>query len=168
MDTHHHAILETSQPNLGLGMQRLQGGHSLWFNQRHRREGPVFRHRYWSRRILDEEWLLRACVYVVVNPVAAGLCAHPREWRWGSYTSTVNGDPDAYAPGEERLLGMFGDTPLEARLRYVEVIDDAVEIVQGRRLANGREVWGALGDIEILRDVACLAQARHQASETEP
>ena len=63
---------------------------------------------------------------------------------------------------------MFGDTPLEARLRYVEVIDDAVEIVQGRRLANGREVWGALGDIEILRDVACLAQARHQASETEP
>ena len=69
--------------------------------------GSSRRIRFWSRRILDDGWLFRACIYVVVNPVAAGLCGHPREWPWCSYRSTAYGDPTAYAPGESRLLGML-------------------------------------------------------------
>src|SRR6188472_2943965 len=43
MDTHHHAVVETPMPNLGLGMRRLLGGHSHWFNLRHGQTGSVFR-----------------------------------------------------------------------------------------------------------------------------
>ena len=42
MDTHHHAILETSEPNLGRGMQRVLGGYAYVFNKRHDREGHLF------------------------------------------------------------------------------------------------------------------------------
>jgi len=118
MDTHHHAVVETPMPNLGLGMRRLLGGHSHWFNLRHGQTGSVFVPHFWSRRLADEAWFFRACLYTVLNPVAAGLCTHPREWRWCSYRSTAEGDPAAFAPGEERLLRMFGNTPADARAMY--------------------------------------------------
>jgi len=148
MDTHHHTVVETTQPNLGVGMQRVQGGHSRWLNARHAREGQVFRHRFWSKRVVDDGWLFRACIYVVVNPVAAGLCVHPADWTWSSYATTAYGDPDVYAGGEERLLTMFGSSPKEARRRYIEVVDEAVELVRARRIAEGQVAWQALADLE--------------------
>jgi REP element-mobilizing transposase RayT len=93
MDTHLHVVVQTEEPNLGLGMKRLQGGHARWFNVRHERDGILFRHRFWSRRIRDDGWLLRACLYVVLNPVAAGLCAHPRDWRWSPTPASPTATP---------------------------------------------------------------------------
>ena len=147
LDTHHHAVVETAEPNLGLGMKRLQGGHARWFTVRHGRVGNLFRQRFWSRRICDEVWLFRACLYVVLNPVAAGLCGHPRDWRWCSYSRTVDGDPDSYAAGEELLLEMFGDTPREARHNYARVVDDAVERIAEQRRRDARSVWETLSNI---------------------
>ncbi len=148
MDTHHHAVVETSAPNLGVGMRRLLGGHSRWLNGRYGRSGTVFTPHFWSRRVDDDGWFFRACLYVVLNPVAAGLCRHPREWPWCSYQATADGDPDTFAPGEERLLRMFGRTPYEARRCYAEVVDDAVRnIIDGRRMATS-DLWSALREVQ--------------------
>lgn len=148
MDTHHHTVVKTTEPNLGLGMQRVQGGHSRWLNARHGREGQVFRHRFWSKRVFEEAWFFRACIYVVVNPVAAGLCGHPADWQWSSYAATAFGNPDAFEPGEERLLTIFGVAPGEARRRYIEVVDEAAELVRARRIADGHAAWRALANLE--------------------
>jgi len=147
MDTHHHGVIETPIPNLGVGMRRIQGGHARWLNVRHGREGHVFRQRFWSRRIFDDGWLLNACLYAVLNPVAAGLCAHPDEWPWCSYAKTAHGDPDLYVHGEERLLGMFGSTPGEARRRYAEVVDEAARSIREHRLADAKALWGRVADV---------------------
>lgn len=144
MDTHHHAVVETPAPNLAVGMRRLLGGHARWLNARHEREGSVFKQHFWSRRIANEGWFFRACLYVVLNPVAAGLCAHPREWPWCSYRTTAEGDPGRYAPGEERLLAMFGETPGEARFRYAKLVQETAECIRERRYANGAELWRLL------------------------
>lgn len=151
MDTHLHSVVETAEPNLGRGMQRLLGGHSRWMSVRHGTEGSTFSPHFWSRRIHGDEWLLRACLYVVVNPVAAGLCDHPRDWRWCTYRRTAGGDPSSYAPGEARVLGMFGASPREARRRYVQVIDDVVaNVIDGRHVEPVR-LWRALGEIQSIR-----------------
>jgi putative transposase len=145
MDTHHHGVVETAEPNLGVGMKRLLGGHSRWLNVRHGSEGSVFRPHYWSRRIEDDGWLFRACLYVVLNPVAAGMCSHPRDWRWCSFSATADGPADAYGPGEERFLGLFGNSPREARPRYAAVVDEMVEVIAARRVRDGRALWHSLG-----------------------
>ncbi|MCZ7587283.1 MAG: transposase [Gaiella sp.] len=147
LDTHHHVVLETPRPNLGVGMRRLLGGHSRWFNVRHGYEGSVFAPHFWSRRITDEGWFVRACLYTVLNPVVAGVCGHPREWRWCSYKATAEGDPTGFAPGEDRLLRMFGRAPAEARAEYANVVDRAVAGIHAERL-DARTVWRALRDVE--------------------
>ena len=144
MSTHHHAVVETPTPNLGEGLRRLQGGHARWFNARHRRSGNLFAQHCWSRRIVDDDWLRRACLYVVLNPVVAGLCEHPSQWRWSSFATTAHGDPTRYVEGEDRLLRLFGGTPRESRRNYAGAIDRAVEIIQARRIQDGMTLWRAL------------------------
>ena len=93
MDTHHHAVAETPMPNLGLGMRRSSAAIPTGSTCVTARPESVFVPHFWPRRLADEAWFFRACLYTVLNPVAAGLCRHPREWRWCSYRSTAEGDP---------------------------------------------------------------------------
>lgn len=48
------------------------------------RSGRLWAPDYFDRVIRDEKHLFRARQYVRMNPVKAGLCQTPEEWRWSS------------------------------------------------------------------------------------
>jgi putative transposase len=82
MTTHYHLVLRTTVPRLSGGMQWLNGVYAQRFNQRHDRFGHLFAGRYGVRTIDSEEYLARACEYVLLNPVRAGLCSRAADWPW--------------------------------------------------------------------------------------
>jgi putative transposase len=84
MSNHLHLLIETPRANLGVGMAWLHGGYARWFNRRHGRTGHVFERRYGSVRIHTDAQLWVVLRYIAMNPVEAGLCARPEEWRWSS------------------------------------------------------------------------------------
>ncbi len=53
-------------------------------NQLVGRSGRLWATDYFDRLIRDEEHLARARRYVRMNPVKAGLCHAPEDWRWSS------------------------------------------------------------------------------------
>jgi putative transposase len=87
MRNHFHIVVQTPLPNLGEGMQRLLGAYAAYFNRRYERPGHLFNRPFKSERISDERQLAVAIEYVALNPVRAGLCADPTEWRWSSHGS---------------------------------------------------------------------------------
>ena len=91
MANHVHLLLETPQGNLSAGMQRLQGAYTQKFNARHGRSGHLFEGRFGAKRIKDDAQLTAVVRYIAENPVEAGLCARPEEWRWGSHRARVLG-----------------------------------------------------------------------------
>jgi REP element-mobilizing transposase RayT len=108
--THWHAIVETPDSSLALGMHRLVGGYSKRFNDRHTRAGYLVRGRYWSRRKDSPAAVLEAFRYVARNPVAAGLVDRPEDWRWSSYGTTVRvSDMFGFVDAAD-VLGEFGST----------------------------------------------------------
>ena len=128
MGNHLHLVLETTRPNLGDGMRWLQSRYALDFNERHQRINHLFGGRYGSvpQRTLGQ--LKYTVRYVVMNPVAAGLCQFPEEWRWSSHRSIVEGDPPAWID-RGRLLECFADggaEPLREYVRYVNATDNQV------------------------------------------
>jgi len=133
LDTHHHAVVTTPEPDLGVGIGRVVGGHAAWFNSRHDRAGALFSERFWSRRA--DVHLVRACIYVFVNPVAAGLVAHPRGWRWSNYADVRRlGCSPAIAAvtgGTEQFLGY---------------VDDAVRRIHAVRAEDARTCWRVVGE----------------------
>jgi putative transposase len=52
-------------------------------NKRENWRGHLWQERFHSF-VMDEQHLLAAVRYVELNPVRAGLCSHPEEWRWSS------------------------------------------------------------------------------------
>jgi REP-associated tyrosine transposase len=74
-------------------MRNLLGAHARRFNERHRLEGHVWAQKYFAKPIDVEAYLLEACAYVVLNPIRAGICAHPQESRWSSYRATAALEP---------------------------------------------------------------------------
>jgi putative transposase len=72
----------TERLRLSRGMQVLNGRYAQLFNQRHDRDGHLFRARYSVYVIDDEAGLEASCIYVLENPVRAGLCEKPSEWPW--------------------------------------------------------------------------------------
>jgi REP element-mobilizing transposase RayT len=121
MDNHVHLLVETVDANLGQGMQRLHSSYAQTFNARHGRSGHVFQGRYGAARMTDDAQLYMAAAYIARNPVAAGLCELPEQWRWSSFAAVLGGS----APGwldVTRLLSYFDPVGGEPRQRYVELV----------------------------------------------
>lgn len=87
LPNHYHLVVEATQSDLTTGMHKLNGRHAQRFNRRYDRVGHVFQNRFSSYVIETEEHFFRALAYVRANPVAAGLCHQPTDWRWSGGVS---------------------------------------------------------------------------------
>src|SRR6266550_6756900 len=77
----HYRLLMRIEQSLSDGMRELNGGFSSYTNARNGLEGHLFRNRFWCELMEDEAHYLQTARYIVLNPVRAGICATPEEWR---------------------------------------------------------------------------------------
>lgn len=126
MTNHFHLVLQIADGGLSAGMQWLNGAVSRATNQRHGRSAHLFRNRFSSVLIESDMHLIGACRYVVLNPVRAGVSAHPDEWPWSSYRATAGLEPCPAFLSAGELLRMFAVSVPEARRRYIELVSDGI------------------------------------------
>jgi putative transposase len=125
MGSHYHLIVQTPEPNLSDGMQTLNGKYAQRFNRRHGRRGHLFGERFYSVQLETDSHLLTALRYVARNPVEAGMCAAPLDWRWSSSRATAGLES---APGFldlDGVLGLFGVRRQAARAGFVRLVEDS-------------------------------------------
>lgn len=114
MDTHYHLLLEVDDDALPRGMHSLNFRYAAPFNGRHSMRGHVMGARYDAVRVEDDEHLLNAFKYVVLNPVEAGLVQSPADWPWSSYAGTVGlAEPHAFV-ADDRVLDALRTTSARA------------------------------------------------------
>ena len=109
MPIHVHLILV---PETAGGLAAALGeAHRRYTRRVNFREG--WRGFLWQGRFasfpLDEPHLLAAARYVERNPVRAGLCARPRDWRWSSARAHLTGRDEAPLAATA-LLDLVGGT----------------------------------------------------------
>lgn len=123
LTNHFHFLVTTQKPNLSAGMQRLNGLYGQVFNIRHGLTGHVFQGRFRSELVESEGHLLESARYDDLNPVRAGLCDHPLEWRWSSLRAVMGlvPKPDSLELG---ILDLFGEDLERARQRYLAFVED--------------------------------------------
>jgi REP element-mobilizing transposase RayT len=83
MRTHFHLFVR-SRGGLSTAMQRIQLRHARRFNRLRRRDGPLFRGRFLSKRVCGDEYGRKVVYYIHENPVLARLCDRPEQYRWSS------------------------------------------------------------------------------------
>ena len=119
MPTHYHLLVETPENTLQPGMQALNGSFANEFNRRRRRKGHLKGKRYYSVLVENDQHMLAVVRYIARNPVEDGLCAKPRDWRWGSYRGTAGYDDGFPFVDATPIRAYFGDTDekINAELR---------------------------------------------------
>ena len=101
MSNHYHLIVQTHEPDLGAGMQWLNGTYAASFNRRHGRRGHLFQERYGSVLIQTEAHFMNCYHYLALNPVKARLVSRPENWRWSSYGALIG----SFAPPSYLSVG---------------------------------------------------------------
>jgi REP element-mobilizing transposase RayT len=82
MGTHFHLVIEAEREQMSIAVHRLACLYAMYFNRRHGRRGHLFENRFSSWMIRDDEHLEATILYVLENPVRAGLCRTLAEWQW--------------------------------------------------------------------------------------
>jgi putative transposase len=122
MGNHLHLLLQTPDPNLSKGMQRLHSEYALLFNRRHRKVGHVFQGRFGSKVMRDDDHLWTTARYILRNPVDAGLCKAAEEWRWSSHRGVLEESAPVWLD-RPRFLERFGTTGGDPDTVYRALID---------------------------------------------
>ena len=118
MPNHYHLVVETPRGGLARAIHHLNGAYAQAFNRRHLRVGHLLQGRYKAILVQRESYLLELARYVVLNPVRAGICGRPEEFRWSSYRATAGLDPAPPFLWATVLLAQFGPEARTARARY--------------------------------------------------
>jgi REP-associated tyrosine transposase len=128
MGNHYHLLVQTPEPNLSVAMRHLNGVYTQRFNRRHERCGHVLQGRFGAQLVDGDAYLQEVCRYIVLNPVRAGLVAHPRNWKWSSFHATAG---EAAAPGFLSVdwgRSLSGSrTRVESIRRFVSFVEAGIE-----------------------------------------
>lgn len=114
MPDHVHLILQSGSAStqISRAIQYLASNLALGINRIFRRRGTVFRDRFFSRILGTVSELVRALRYAGMNPVKAGLCRRPEDWRGSSIAACLArpaSDRWSFRGWMYRLLGFHED-----------------------------------------------------------
>jgi REP element-mobilizing transposase RayT len=126
MTTHYHLLVQTPEPNLDRAMHRLNSAYAHEFNRRHGYSGHLFKQRYSAKLVVDDLHLLEVARYVVLNPVEARMCRHPKDWPWSSYQATVGLAKTPSFLDNDWLVRVFDEDVSKGRRRFVRFVDEGL------------------------------------------
>ncbi len=84
LTTHFHLLVRSPEGRLSVAMQSVQNEYSRWFNRSRKRDGPLYRGRFRSRRVSSLVYRRQLVRYIDANPVQAGLAATAALYPHGS------------------------------------------------------------------------------------
>jgi putative transposase len=151
MDNHYHLVVETPDANLSQGMRQLNGVYSQAYNRRHRRVGHLFQGRFKGILVQKESHFLEVCRYVVLNPVAAGIVKHPRQWAWSSYRATSGESGAPRCLTVEEVLGQFGKRRGLAQKNYRQFVMEGIGRASIWENLEAQSLLGEEGFAEALK-----------------
>ncbi len=91
--------------DISVYLKELKQRFSIWYNKTHQRYGTLWAERFKSVLVEpSSRALLTVACYIDLNPVRAGLCRDPKDYRFCGYAEAVVGG----APARRGLLRVMG------------------------------------------------------------
>ncbi|WP_244900763.1 MULTISPECIES: transposase [Stenotrophomonas] len=90
MNNHiHMRVTPDASGGLSRMMQAVNRAYVRRVNDRHGRTGTLWEGRFHSTLVDIDRYLLACQRYIQLNPVRAGMVAHPGDYRWSSYRANA-------------------------------------------------------------------------------
>nr|WP_232965940.1 transposase [Pseudomonas palleroniana] len=97
MTNHVHLLLTpTCCAGAGLLMKGLGQRYVQYVNRTYQRTGTLWEGRFRSCLVQQDNYVLACYRYIEMNPVRAGMVAHPGNYRWTTYRANAQGEPSSF------------------------------------------------------------------------
>jgi REP element-mobilizing transposase RayT len=163
MSNHFHLLLHCPEGRLSEAMQRICGRFGAAYNQRTKREGPVFTSRFKSVAVVSDAQLWQVGRYIHRNPLVIVPALGLRTYRWSSLSALIGAremppwlsygtlsdlDHDASRLLDYVLLPQPADT---GTLEPTYTCDDIEEAIAGRSSDRASLVAASPGTVNEQR-----------------
>jgi putative transposase len=146
MTNHVHLLLTPSEAGaVSRLMQSLGRQYVGWVNASRERSGTLWEGRFKSCPVDGARYALACTRYIELNPVRAGMVAHPSEYRWSSFACNALGRIDALITTHPALQELAID-PITSRERYRDLVESGLqpaELESLRLHAARQRAWGS-------------------------
>jgi len=160
MTNHVHLLLTPREADAAGRLMKLLGQRYVQHvNRLYRRSGTLWEGRFRSCIVQDEAYLLGCARYIELNPVRAGMVAHPSEYRWSSYRANARGEANGLIEAHP-IYTALGRRAQERQEAYRELFRHEIEpglVDDIRRATNGNF---ALGNERFLAEVTATLGRR--------
>ena len=91
MPTHFHFFVRAVEESLVIekAFKDLFIAYAKGYNAMYERNGSVFQAKYKKDEIADDSHFTNVIAYIHLNPVKAGLCHRPEDWKYSSYNALL-------------------------------------------------------------------------------
>jgi len=147
--TNHVHLLVTPSTEFGLShvMQDLGRKYVRYINHRYKRTGTLWEGRFKSSHVDSNDYLLTCMRYIELNPVRAGMVAHPGEYNWSSFKTNAANKKDEIITMHPvyKELGKDSEKRCYAYRELFSLQLDDKEIHAIRDAINGQLIYGREG-----------------------
>ena len=92
MGNHLHLLIQEGKESLEQIFKRIGVRYVYWYNIKYNRTGHLFQDRFKSEPVDDDSYFLAVLRYIHQNPVKAGICEDPLQYKWSSYRDYLSDD----------------------------------------------------------------------------
>ncbi len=163
MPNHYHLLVQTPAGNISRVMRQVNGIYTQRYNRRKGYDGQLFRGRYKSILVEEDNYLLEMLRYIHRNPVRAGIAESVTDYPWSSHHGYVSKAKKWGWLYKEKLLGMFSGVPAKAERAYVSFVQlsDSEEMTAFFNKKNPVSVLGSGEFLEWIKGEYYL-EKRHE------
>lgn len=136
MNNHVHLLIHCNNTNeLSKFMHKINLIYAINYNTETERVGHVFRDRYKAEEITDINYLYCCILYIHNNPVKAGICKFPNEYKYSSYSeyamsqNIINVDILKEIFGEKILKDIVADND-EKNIIFIDVENSREKLIK--------------------------------------
>ncbi|MCE3603312.1 transposase [Massilia sp. P8910] len=170
MTNHIHLLVSPQSSSSPAAMMKSLGERYVQYvNRRHQRIGTLWQGRYRSCLVQEDHYFFVCQRYIELNPVRAGMVAHPLDYRWSSYQANAYGEASRIVTPHalySALAAEHAERELSYRALFLEKMPWAM-VEQVRDATNRNAV---LGNEEFIarmarasgEDVMPRRQGRHR------
>lgn len=151
MTNHVHLLVTPDgRGSVGAMLQELGRRYVRVFNTVHERTGTLWEGRFKSSLVDSETYLLTCHRYIELNPVRAGLAAHPADYSWSSHAHHATGKPDGIITQHELYLALGRDSA-ERQAAFRALFATQIEPATLARIRETVNAGAALGSMAFLK-----------------
>ena len=162
--TNHIHLLATPENDDSISkvFQSVGRKYVQYFNFSYRRSGTLWEGRYRATVVDSEHYLLTLMRYIELNPVRAGMVAHPRDFPWSSYAfdalDETGPNSDWLTPHREYLR--LGRNAADRQSAYRQLFRAAISANDLKEIRECTHKGWALGSERFKAQIESLTQRR--------